>query len=270
MIRRLLAPVVQNVPLAAPRHHVLTMHAPEIARDARPGQFVAIASPETAGSAPQLLRRPFSVFTTDPNAGEISILFSIYGVTTHLLSLAKPGDAIDILGPLGGRTFEVDDRGADVAHHVLVGGGYGVPPLAFFARTLRAANPSSRVTLIVGARTQNLLVGVNGLAEIGVNVICCTDDGSFGSHGLVTVPLLEILQTDAAHTHAYACGPTPMMRAIAEMSLEHGARCDVSMEPFMPCGVGICMGCAVTLADGTYARGCTDGPVFAAEAVRWN
>ena len=264
---RLLAPVVQIESLSAPRHFVLTLHAPEIAHTAQPGQFVAVAAPESLQGA-QLLRRPFSVYTVEPASGNIAILFSVYGVTTNALSLSRVGDSIDIIGPLGGRPFLPD--GNSRTHHVLIGGGYGIPPLAFFARSLKDTNAATPVTLIDGARTRNLLVGTDGLAERGVSVVYCTDDGSYGLQGRVTAALEPILQEDAVHTRVYTCGPTPMMRAVAEMTLSFGARCEVSMEPFMPCGIGICMGCAVPLNDGTFARGCTDGPVFAAEAVQWN
>ncbi len=236
-----------------------------MARDARPGQFVAVA----AETGAQFLRRPFSFFTTDPTTGQASILFSVYGPTTRALAEATPGDVVDLIGPLGGRAFTADERTG--AHHIMIGGGYGVPPLAFLSREIKAENADAQITFINGARTADFLVGTNGLEEIGVKLLPCTDDGSRGFHGLVTGVLEEILTARAENepVHIYTCGPTPMMRAVALMALANNVPCQVSLEVFMPCGVGICMGCAVERKDGTFARGCTDGPVFNAGEVVW-
>jgi dihydroorotate dehydrogenase electron transfer subunit len=263
VIRRVLAPVLRNTPLAAPGHHVLEFAAPDLARDALPGQFVAVAG--DAGQ--QLLRRPFSVFTTDPEVGTASILFSVYGPTTRAMAEYGPGDTIDLIGPLGGRVFAADARPG--VHHVMIGGGYGVPPLVFLARRILASDPHARVTFINGARTRAFLVGTEGLADEGVPVLSCTDDGTCGVHGRVTVGLEKVLEQSDGPFHLYTCGPTPMMRAVGEMAVAGDLPCQVSMETFMPCGIGICMGCAVLRPDGTYARGCTDGPVFDAREVVW-
>jgi dihydroorotate dehydrogenase electron transfer subunit len=266
VIRKLLAPVLRVTPLAAPNHYVLAFAAGEMARDARPGHFLAVAPPETGT---QILRRPFSFFTTNPATGEASILFSVYGPTTRAMTKLGPGDVIDVIGPLGGRIFAADERPG--AHHIMVGGGYGVPPLAFLARQIRAADPQARVTFINGARTRDFLVGTDGLAESGVDVHASTNDGSAGYKGLVTDLLHEFLHDRQEHipVQVYTCGPTPMMRAVGEMAIRFDVPCQVSLEVFMPCGIGICMGCAVGRPDGTYARGCTEGPVFEAREVVW-
>lgn len=262
MIRKFLAPVLANTPLAAPGHYVLEFHAPELATDARPGQFVAV----DADAGAQILRRPFSVYTADPATGVCSILFSVYGPTTKAMAAYKPGDTIDLIGPLGGRGFTADSR--PDAHHILIGGGYGVPPLVFLSRQIKAANPEAKVSFIIGARTGDLLVGTEGLDEVA-EVLCCTNDGSVGYRGLVTGQLEEVLGAEPGPFHLYTCGPTPMMRAVAEVAARFQLPCQVSLEPFMPCGIGICMGCAVALPNGTYARGCTEGPVFEASEVKW-
>jgi dihydroorotate dehydrogenase electron transfer subunit len=266
--RKFLAPLVQNIKLSAPGHYVLRFEALHLAQTALPGHFVTIA----CGTGPQLLRRPFSVFEADPNTGICSILFSVYGSTTKAMSLLEPGEFLDIIGPLGGRVFTPSAN--PEVHHVLVGGGYGVPPLALLSRRILQNNPHASVTLITGARTQNLLVGTDGLAEAGVQLAPCTDDGSCGFHGLVTGVLQTLL--DAGRLcHVYTCGPTPMMKAVGLLCEQISVPCQVSLEVFMPCGVGICMGCAVPkrgtdgTPTGTYARGCTDGPVFETREVAW-
>lgn len=260
MIRKSAAPVVSVQALPAPGHFVLTFDAPELARDARPGHFIAVS----AETGPAILRKPFSVYTADPDSGRCSILFSLYGPTTRAMSRYEPGDTLDFVGPLGGHVFEPDPRPG--TRHLLVGGGYGVPPLNFLARRIRAADPDATVVLIHGARTANLLVGADGLPERGVDVVACTDDGSAGVEGRVTVGLEPLLGPDAA---VYTCGPTPMMRAVADLCLEREVVCQVSMETFMPCGVGICVGCVVGRPDGTFSRACTDGPVYRAGEIVW-
>lgn len=266
VIRKLLAPVIRCTPLSAPNHFVLAFDGGEMARDARPGHFVTIAAGADNGA---MLRRPFSFYTVDPASGEVSVLFSVYGPTTRAMAKMKPGDRLDVIGPLGGHVFEADTHPG--THHILVGGGYGIPPLAFLSRQIKATAPNARVTVINGARTKEFLVGTEGLEEIGVEVHPSTNDGSAGYHGLVTDLLREFLHDRAAHipVRVYTCGPTPMMRAVGEMSIAYDVPCDVSLEVFMPCGIGICMGCAVGRPDGTFARGCVDGPVFEAREVIW-
>ena len=264
MIVQLRAPILANTALSAPGHFVLHFLAPDIAQSARPGQFVAVA--EETGA--QILRRPFSVFTADAGSGHVSILFSVHGPTSRALAGRQKGDLIDVVGPLGRRVFAPDVR--PHARHVCVGGGYGVPPLVFLARTLVANNPAAEVIFIDGARTREFLVGTDGLHEIGVRLHPCTEDGSHGVCGRVT-DVLEPLLADAADrpVSVYTCGPGPMMRAVAQMCIARDVPCQASLEVFMPCGLGICMGCAVLKADGGYARGCWDGPVFDAREVAW-
>jgi dihydroorotate dehydrogenase electron transfer subunit len=242
----------------------MAFEAPEMAKDALPGQFVAVY----AETGLQILRRPFSFYSADPDTGLCTILYSVYGPTTRAMSMMQPGDYVDLIGPLGGRVFAADDRAG--VHHIMVGGGYGVPPLNFLAHRIRKADPHARVTLVIGARTQNLLVGEEGMEEVGVTLRCCTNDGSFGFPGMVTGLLEQLLAEEkGSPVHVYTCGPTPMMRAVGEMAIQFDTPCQVSMETFMPCGIGICMGCAVGRPDGSFARGCTDGPVFEAREVVW-
>ncbi len=257
------ATVVSNE-VIIPDHHVLTCRAPAIAAQARPGHFVnaLIAS---SGHDP-LLRKPFSLYTADPVAGEISILFSLVGATTHGMAHKRPGETLDLVGPLGGRLFTPDPRPGTT--HVMAGGGYGVPPLVFLSRQLRHAGED--VIFLIGARHKDLLLCEEELRAAGVDARPHTEDGSWGAVGRVTDGLRPLLEErgDTPLT-VYCCGPTPMMRAVAELCLSHGVPCQVSMEVGMPCGLGVCMACVLDLADGRRVRCCTEGPVFRAEEVRW-
>ncbi len=283
--------MVRNEKLAAPGHHVLTFHAPDLARDSRPGHFIAVH----AETGQQILRRPFSVYTADPATGNCSILFSVYGPSTSAMAQYVPGDKIDLIGPLGGKVFTADTRPG--ARHIMVGGGYGVPPLAFLTRQILAADPAATVIFVNGARTRDFLVGTDGLDDIGATLLPATDDGSHGYKGRVTgvlesvvsgqwtvdseivrspaeAPVASSLTTDHSPlttnpTTIYTCGPTPMMKAVAEMAMAFDVPCQASLEVFMPCGIGICMGCAIPTPDGKYLRGCVEGPVFEAREIVW-
>ncbi len=244
-------------------HNVITCHAPEIARQAEPGQFVnAFAS----GVVTNILRKPFSIFQADTAAGTVSLLYQIHGATTIGMASKREGDTLDIVGPLGGSVFRAD---AEASHtHIMVGGGYGVPPLVFLAQRLRAASPACRIRFIVGARSKELLLCEAELAGVNVEADFCTEDGSHGTPGRVTDVLARILESGDP-VQVYTCGPTPMMRVVAEMCGGLDVACQVSLEVPMPCGIGVCMGCVVDLADDRRVRACLEGPVFDAARVTW-
>lgn len=255
------AAVLANDELIA-NHRVLRLFAPEIAAVARPGHFVNAL----AGDDASILRKPFSIYAADKISGEISLLFSIYGPTTRAMAAKRIGETLDVFGPLGGRLFEPDKR--QNAAHVMVGGGYGVPPLVFLAKRLKDENAD--VTFVTGARRADLLLCQAELAAAGVSARTVTEDGSCGTTGKVTdclAPMLE--QRAGAPTTVYCCGPTPMMRAVGELCQSAGVPCQLSMEVPMPCGVGVCMGCVLDLTDGRRVRCCTDGPVFEATEITW-
>jgi dihydroorotate dehydrogenase electron transfer subunit len=256
------AAVISNDEVIA-RHKVLVCHAPEIARMARPGHFVGAFASGTVNS---ILRKPFSIFQADLTAGTISLLYKIHGATTFGMSAKRPGDTLDIVGPLGGRVFRADPR-AD-ATHVMVGGGYGVPPLVFLAERIKQDNPGARVRFLVGARTRALLLCEAQIAGLGITPEMTTEDGSHGVKGRVTDVLKGIASANAAFC-VYTCGPTPMMQAVSDICLAAKTPCQVSLEVPMPCGIGVCMGCVVDTAGAGRVRACTDGPVFEAADVVW-
>lgn len=254
------AQVVANDELI-PDHKVLVCRAPEIANQAQPGHFVNVLASDWYGS---ILRKPFSIYQADHKTGEIALLYQITGATTHGMSRKLPGDTIDMVGPLGGRVFTLNSR--PNVKHIMVGGGYGVPPLVFLATQLRESGPSAQIDFVVGARRKDLLLCEGDLAAIGAAAHMATEDGSHGHHGRVTDVLTDLLSPESA---VYCCGPTPMMQAVGELCQAAGVPCQVSLEVPMPCGVGVCMGCVVDLADGRRVRACTDGPVFDSREVVW-
>lgn len=265
MPHQLLAEIISNQEIAKD-HFVLTCRAPEIAIEALPGHFINTRVAEE-GCDP-LLRKPFSIYTVDRDQGIVSILYSIVGATTRGMSRKRPGDKLDLVGPLGGRLFRADPR--PHALHIMVGGGYGVPPLVFLSRELLARDKGSRIAFLIGARTKDLLLCEQELRDTGIATHSSTEDGTHGVRGRVTDVLAPLIakNIDSPMT-VYCCGSTSMMQAVAAVCAESSIPCQVSLEVAMPCGVGVCMGCVLDLKDGSRVRCCTDGPVFDALEVAW-
>ena len=263
------AAVISNTRLSDD-YSVLALAAPAIAGAAAPGQFVMLKP--SRGNDP-LLRRPFSIFEIlrdgrGTPAG-ITILNKRVGVGTALLYEAAPGARVACLGPLG-RPFEPVDPPAEAW---LVAGGVGLAPFVTLAEALRARGTST--TLFYGARRAAELYYVDLFERLGVTTVLSTEDGSRGIQGLVTAPLEQALQRarSSRAVKLFACGPTPMMRAVAALAARHRCACDVSLEQVMGCGLGGCYSCVVLAREAAgaprFVRSCTDGPVFDSTRIVW-
>jgi dihydroorotate dehydrogenase electron transfer subunit len=221
-----------------------------------------------------LLRRPFSIFEILRDAGGtatgISLLNKRIGTGTALLYDAVPGSRIRCLGPLG-RPFEPIDPPAEAW---IVAGGVGLGPFVTLAEALKARG--TRTLLLYGARRSSELLYVELFERLGVEPVLATEDGSRGAHGFITVPLDSELEKMPASRalRLYACGPTPMMRAVAHIAQRRGRRCDVSLEQVMGCGLGGCYSCVVLTRTPAgpphFVRSCVDGPVFDATRIVWD
>lgn len=262
-------PILSHEQVGESEFEVL-LHAPEIARCARAGQFLQILYDH---SYRPYTRRPFSVFKTDVERGTVAIVYLARGLFTQGLRARRPGESLSVVGPLGNRF--VPARGAET-RHLLVAGGVGAPPLYLLAREmLLEGYAEDSIHVINGARSAGLLVASREFEALGVNVEITTEDGSRGRRGLVTEALRELLASSGSFA-VYTCGPTAMLRAVAEVCRDHGAPCQVSVETVMPCGMGVCMGCVVKIVDAAapggfrMLRSCYEGPVFPAEAVLWD
>lgn len=248
----------------------MVFHAPSIAQTAQAGQFVEILYGQDY--AP-LLRRPFSIYRVDRSQETFSILFLARGSFTFGLSEKRKGSLISIIGPLG-RPFSWD--ASQPRQHILVAGGIGAPPLYFLAQTLhneRAYREVGEIIVLNGARTRSLLVGLVEFSRLEIHLYALTDDGTHGEKGLVTDRLRTLLEQPSQLPRSlYACGPTPMLKAVAAIAYEFNVSCQVSVETSMPCGIGFCNGCVVaqSTTQGThYVRACWDGPVFDANTLVW-
>lgn len=264
------AAVISNTRLSAD-YSVVALAAPEVASLARPGQFVMVKP--SRGSDP-LLRRPFSIFEIlrDPQGipTGVSLLNKRIGAGTGLLYETEPGARIGCLGPLG-RPFEPVDPPAEAW---MVAGGVGLAPFVTLAEALRALGTTTR--LFYGARRASELYHVELFERLGVEPVLATEDGSRGVRGYVTAPLDAALAAvpRALEVRLYVCGPTPMMRAVAQLAGARGRRCDVSLEQVMGCGLGGCYSCVVLARDETgaphFVRSCIEGPVFDATRIVWD
>lgn len=230
--------------------------APELADEAQVGQFANVTAPGFT------LRRPISICGIDRERGTLRFVFEVRGKGTEEIASLGEGESLDVLAPLG-NGFRVPEG----KRIVVVGGGVGVPPL------LGVSHVSKELcTAILGFRDYSKIILEDEFRENGSETILCTDDGSVGRKGLVTFPLAEILEKgDTAAV--MACGPEPMLKAVAKMCEVYGVPCQVSLEQRMGCGVGACVVCScMTVRNGKefYSRVCKDGPVFNAEEVKFN
>ncbi len=260
-----------------------TYSAPQLASGARAGQFVHVRTGDYSGL---VLRRPFSINTADAAAGTITIHFRTVGRGTEWLTRCRAGDRLDMLGPLG-RPFELDPRSHNV---LLVAGGMGMAGVRMLAD--QALREGRKVTLLFGA-PDAAHVYPSSLLPDEVEYVVATDDGSLGHHGFVTelVPDYE-----AWADQAFACGPAPMLRRLADLAAGRRQRLgvaklgrkrgagkvdptgstaarrkaflQVAMEQTMGCAVGACLGCVVMGVDGPV-RVCREGPVFASDEIAW-
>ncbi len=245
-----------------PDWHTLSLHAPAIAAQAKPGQFVQVrVTGSEASISDPLLRRPFSFCTLDAAGGTLSLIYRVVGRGTALLAEVRPGQRLRLLGPLG--TSFPDPAQQPTRPLVLVGGGLGIPPMACAATWALAAGRAT--TAVLGARHRDYLAGAAEVAATGATVVTVTEDGSAGRRGLVTDVLAKALTPD---TDVWACGPNPMLAAVKDLCAARGARAWICVERPMACGFGVCIGCVIPKADGTgYLKACLDGPVFPAQEV---
>ncbi|GAY76517.1 dihydroorotate dehydrogenase electron transfer subunit [Sporolactobacillus inulinus] len=226
-----------------------------------PGQFVHVRISGKTDAVAPLLRRPISICSADLKSGTLTLIYRSggLGTGTELLTHAQIGDTVDVLGPLG-HGFPVSEAPTP-ARALIVGGGVGVPPLYGLSQAL--AKRGIQVTHVLGFRSEKDVFYQTDFEELGKTFVM-TEDGTYGRCGRVT-DLLETVPFDIA----YACGPTPMLRALEQTIIDKPLF--VSLEQRMACGIGACMACVTQTTDPNDAKGyrrvCCDGPVFKAREV---
>ena len=277
------AEIIDNVPLAKDTLRV-RIRCPEMARRIVPGQFLMM---RLSGCDDPLLGRPLALYdTVDSPAGEpigIDVVYLMLGKMTSRLARYGAGQTLEIWGPLG-NGFQPEP----VEHLIMVGGGIGQTPFMALAKESlglrhygdppRTTPRAKRVTLCYGARRREYLAGVEDFERLGVEVQISTDDGSAGHHGFVTDLLrraLDLPPSGSPSRRIIACGPMPMMKAVAGIAAVAEIPCQVSLETPMACGIGICFTCVAKVLDPLggewdYRRTCVEGPVFDAQRIVWD
>ncbi|MGC4029575.1 MAG: dihydroorotate dehydrogenase electron transfer subunit [Steroidobacteraceae bacterium] len=277
------ARVLAHQPFAG-HQYVMRLAAPETAARATAGSFVHLT---VDASIP--MRRPLSIMRAEPQAGWIELLYKIHGEGLRALAARRVGDTVNLLGPIG-QGFRPD---AARPRALLIGGGVGIPPMVFLAETLRdrqaegfkpfailgselpfpfTARPS---TIIVPGMPDGVIAAMPLLDEWGVPSRLTSKSGFPGCHdGYVTdlarLWLAQLPPALLAEVMIFSCGPTPMLKAVAQLAREFDLPCQVSLEEFMACAVGGCAGCAVEVqgpSGPAMKRVCVDGPVFDARDV---
>ncbi len=266
MNRVVLAPVIANERL--PRDNwMLTALAPEIAETGAPGQFV-MASDQTGDAQPYpLLRRALAIYDTgseEDKPATVRLLVKTVGEGTRRLASLRAGDQINLIGPLG-HGFEITPRRGRI--HVILAGGVGIASVFLLAE--RLTELGQEVHLVYGGRSRDDLVCLDDFRRLGTTVVLTTEDGSAGTKGLITDGLAgHMIDLPAERLYFYACGPNPMLRAVAGIAANVGIPCQVSVETRMGCGFGVCLGCSVETVR-SYRLACQHGPVFMGDELVW-
>ena len=261
------ATVIANTKLS-PEYSVLALAAPEVGARTQPGQFVMV---KPVGVSDPLLRRPFSVFEVLRDAKGaitgVSILNKRAGRSTKRLYDLEVGDVVSCLGPLG-QPFKPVTPPTEAW---MVAGGVGLAPFATLAESLAAAG--TKTTLFYGARSAAELFYLEFFERLGITLVLSTEDGGRGIKGRVTLPLEDALKKGTS-AMIYACGPEPMLEAVAKLAARYHQPSQVSVERVMGCGLGGCYSCVVPVKHGdeeaNLVRSCISGPVFDGAELVWD
>lgn len=274
------ASVLANDAVAAGTYRIRLAASP-LAAAMLPGQFVML---RIADRSDAILGRAFAMWDRDQNdpPAWIEFIYIAKGRLTRPLAALKPGDTVELWGPLG-NTFST----RPVDHLILVAGGVGQTPMLSvihhalgkrgYGLTAAQGGYAQRVSLIYGARTATYLAAVDDFQSSGAAVHLCTEDGSAGMHGRVTDVLSQLLTTcEQETTRVACCGPEPMMAAVSRIAARHDVACEASLETPMACGIGICFSCVAKIGptdapeSWDYRRTCVEGPIFDAATIRWD
>jgi len=256
--------LIHSLEEIAPQYWIVGVKSVYLATHSQPGQFVMLRIPATN----LLWGRAYSVYDTDRE--NVYFLFKTIGRGTKLLAEKKVGDKVEVIGPLG-QGFTAPKK-EEIS--LLVGGGVGLPPLYFYAKTHRTHAPRMRV--LIGARNKENVILEKEFQNLGCQVEVSTEDGSYGVRGLVSDILNNCIKNNfkmKSCLRIYSCGPNAMLKAVGKIGLDHEIRTELSLEEAMACGLGVCLGCVVktrcTDGEYMYTRLCVEGPVLEAGRLLW-
>ncbi len=252
------ATITRNARMAG-AYYVMTLEYKPAANHGEvvPGQFVMMR-PRVSGAP--LLPRPMSILDWRPKAGgvaQVDIFYKIHGTGTNLMSTLTTDHSVDLLAPLGNGFPQFIEGPV-----YLVGGGVGIPPLVNWARERHADYQAGQIHYFVGGRTAKDIFYDREMQRLKLQVHVATNDGSRGHAGFVTLPFEKVLQSSGGTGTVLTCGPMAMMQAVARIAEANGTKCLASLEAYMACGFGVCLGCVVPDKTGDFIRLCVDGPVM--------
>ncbi|MEJ5300373.1 MAG: dihydroorotate dehydrogenase electron transfer subunit [Thermodesulforhabdaceae bacterium] len=260
--------IIENRSLTASIYH-LVLKAPDISKEARPGQFVMVRISD--GLIP-LLRRPFSFFRIRKDEGIVEIAYRLVGKGTMALSRKKEGEELDLLGPLG-NGFRLPP--AEVKTVWVLAGGIGIASVMSLIEEIRLKRPDVHLVLYYGAKSSSDFLSISELSRLCSEVKYSTDDGSFGFCGSVLgCAVNDCEASKVLPSYLYACGPPVMLAHVAKWALQHNIPSQFSLESLMGCGVGACLGCAIPKKNElsnspSYVHVCFEGPVFSPDVIKW-
>jgi dihydroorotate dehydrogenase electron transfer subunit len=265
--------ITENVEVVN-NYHLITLSPLEKIQKPEPGNFFMLSIDDRFDP---LLKRPFSVHRWLD--GNFQLLYRVVGKGTTLLSNKKPGDLLDIIGPLG-NAFPLKKSQKNT---LMVAGGLGIAPIFALAEKLIPAPPSSvrtrksegrkinRPLFFYGARTREELLCINALKSLGIDPIISTDDGSAGYKGNIITVLKRHLSRQGSRIRdhvLFSCGPEPMLKSLSRLVEKYNLKGFIALEQNMACGLGTCLGCTVNTTGG-YKRVCKEGPVFPVKDIVW-
>ncbi|MGH9364152.1 MAG: dihydroorotate dehydrogenase electron transfer subunit [Thermoanaerobaculia bacterium] len=241
----------------------VSFHAPQLARAIGPGQFVML---EVPGLIRPYLRRPYSVADADAEKGEVEFLVKTIGRGTEVLEKLSQGSPVNLLGPLGKRfSFEGLKSGQRAA---VVAGGIGAAPFPLLFRALAQAGVAGDFYL--GGRTETeLSLRSRFEGVVRGQTILATDDGSLGERGFVTQIFERRAVAGGPYVAVFACGPMPMLAALARVVSRLNLPAEFSTEAEMGCGFGVCLGCVIPGTEKPFLISCQEGPILPPEKIRW-
>ena len=247
--------VTKNIALNS-TNNLIVLKSKQPLPSIEPGQFVNI---DIKNSSEVFLRRPFSVFEVDYEQNELSVIVKVLGRGSKKLTEVKTNDTLSLIYPLG-KHFTYPEANDKI---LLVGGGSGIAPMLFLAKVSKL--PIANVDILLGARSAEDHINADKYAQFG-NLHFTTEDGSLGTKGFVIHH--PVFRNPEYYDKIYACGPEPMMKAVAEIAKKAGIFCEVSLENLMACGFGVCLCCIEPTIKGNLCI-CTEGPVFNINELKW-
>ena len=258
------AKIISNKKIASD-HFMMRIESQYLAKNSSPGQFVTVKAQNRTYDP--LLRIPLGIHAIEKKG--IRLLYKVVGTATELLSLKKKEEKIDILGPLGNGFDLTPLLQEKDAKAIICSGGHGIAPLYALAEAIK--ENKREMDFFIGACAKKHIVCSKEIKALGARKHIATEDGTMGWQGHVTSLLEDFLgksKTDRKKVIIYACGPKAMLKVIAKEAKKLKIQAQVSVDEYMVCGIGACLGCAIKTIDG-YKLVCKDGPVFNAQDIDW-